>query len=350
MYWHKKNNYLCKKKRYMVRQTQRNIALDVIRVLACTMVVVMHSPMPGIGTPGFVLSAISYITAPCIGLFFMVSGALLLPRRANDSLGFDTKAFLTKRFSKILYPTIFWTIIGVLLEKCGIVNTELGVLWFMYTLAGLYLLTPILSRWINAASNKEIGLYLCVWLVTLCVPIVELVVPVNKSDTSWLYYFHGYAGYYVMGGVASRFGSFNKTYQIVYSVALIVFSVCFPLTVLALRINVDFYSLFWYLSITVVLMCVLWWKICHKIKKVGKVITTLSELSFGIYLVHILIMRNVIWEIPGIDTIAGVGNPLSGILQIVITTILTICISAVLCYAISKTPVGVYIIGLKKKR
>ena len=57
----------------------RVVYLDIIRILAILMVVLTHTPMPGLGTPGVVLSSISYLCAPGIGLFFMVSGALLLP-------------------------------------------------------------------------------------------------------------------------------------------------------------------------------------------------------------------------------------------------------------------------------
>ena len=58
---------------------QRDTSLDLIRIIACTMVVLMHSPMPTENANGLLLSSLSYFTAPCIGLFFMVSGALLLP-------------------------------------------------------------------------------------------------------------------------------------------------------------------------------------------------------------------------------------------------------------------------------
>lgn len=58
---------------------QRDLSLDIIRLLACAMVVVMHSPIPTDSANGIILSTISYLTTPCIGLFFMVSGALLLP-------------------------------------------------------------------------------------------------------------------------------------------------------------------------------------------------------------------------------------------------------------------------------
>ena len=58
---------------------QRDLSLDLIRIMACVMVVVMHSPIPSDNANGLLLSTLSYFTTPCIGLFFMVSGALILP-------------------------------------------------------------------------------------------------------------------------------------------------------------------------------------------------------------------------------------------------------------------------------
>ena len=176
---------------------KRDYSLDIIRVIACLMIVLMHSPMSDQGTSGAVLSGISYLTAPGIGLFFMVSGALLL--KSNAGKPFETRNFLQRRFTKILVPLLFWSVVGLVLEQHGVKNTELGILWFMYCLAGMYLLTPILSRWLSVASIKEVEFYLVLWLATLCVPFVKLFTPVNESDTSWLYYFHGYVGYYVLG-------------------------------------------------------------------------------------------------------------------------------------------------------
>lgn len=58
---------------------QRDLSLDLLRIVACVMVVVMHSPIPSDNSDGIILSSLSYFTAPCIGLFFMVSGALIFP-------------------------------------------------------------------------------------------------------------------------------------------------------------------------------------------------------------------------------------------------------------------------------
>ena len=48
------------------------------------MVILMHAPYPHSGLSGLAVVPISLFTAPCIGLFFMVSGALLLPAKENS--------------------------------------------------------------------------------------------------------------------------------------------------------------------------------------------------------------------------------------------------------------------------
>ncbi len=58
---------------------QRDLSLDLIRILACLMVVTTHSPLPSTESHSVLLASISLVTTPCNALFFMVSGALLLP-------------------------------------------------------------------------------------------------------------------------------------------------------------------------------------------------------------------------------------------------------------------------------
>lgn len=43
-------------------------------------------------------------------------------------------------------------------------------LWYIYMLIGLYLYLPILSAWLQQASEKSLRLFLLLWGVTLLVP------------------------------------------------------------------------------------------------------------------------------------------------------------------------------------
>ena len=318
----------------------RSLHYDLIRLGACVMIILMHSPLPMDEQYGPILAGLSYLTAPGIGLFFLVSGALLL--RKKEGVAFRSKLFLQRRFSKVLIPTVCWASVGWLLQSLGIRNTENGVLWFMYVLAGLYLLAPILIRWLEVASRREVRFYLLLWALSLCYPYAKNLFDLDESDTGWIYYFHGYVGYFILGSYLSRY-KLNKNELVGFWCAFLVFAVFLPCMAFGFRWQVDFYSWFWYLSMSVALQCVLWWKVAERIapylEHFRETITSLSKLSFGIYLVHILVMRNFLWKMSWMQESAG-------IVQILVCAILTFVLSALFCWCLSKWKYSKYIIGV----
>lgn len=334
---------------------QRDITLDILRVIACLLVVLMHSPMPSANANGPFLAVLSYFTAPCIGLFFMVSGALLLPVRE------DYVVFLRRRFGKVIGPTLFWTAVYISFkiyktpESIDISRTVLsipfsaqghGVLWFMYTLAGLYLLAPVLSAWLEKASRKDLQTVLALWGVTLCYPILEQWIDINEGNTGILYYFGGYVGYFILG-------FYLKKYPASFSLPVAACIAALGVVVLFLTkyygIEVDFYRMFWYLSLFIVAICVAIWKsvvgLAIRVALIPNVIITrIANISFGIYLCHILIMRELLWHM---DLISGIGNYL---LQTAVVFILTFIMSFAVCELLSQLPFAQWLIGYKHSR
>ena len=53
----------------IMSQPQRVVYLDGLRILACLMIILMHAPHPDVGLSGILLTPISFMTAPGIGLF-----------------------------------------------------------------------------------------------------------------------------------------------------------------------------------------------------------------------------------------------------------------------------------------
>ena len=330
----------------------RNPTLDILRLLAITMIVLMHSPLPDGNSPGWLLSGISYLTAPGIGLFFMVSGALLLRNKLSQ------KEFLKRRFSKILWPTLVWSVFYLALKywseppTAAEATTEVlsipltaqghGVLWFMYTLAGLYLLTPILSQWLQRAGKREVLFYLGLWAVTLTYPYLKFFgLKVNDSDTGILYYFSGYAGYYLLGFWLSEYVRLSRMKWLIVTALSCAAVVSAPAGLLLSGREFDFYQLLWYLSLPVALMALLWWLLLHRfnIKSLPDWVTRLSQLSFGVYLIHIFVMRWLLWPLPWVQA-------LSGPVEIVVVTIGTMTISWAVVWCVSRLPVSKYIIGV----
>ena len=74
----------------------------------------MHAPIPGADAEGHgpFLVLISYLTVPCVPLFFMVSGSLLLPCRKEVS-AID---YLKKRIGKVVGPTVAFSLLYMIIH------------------------------------------------------------------------------------------------------------------------------------------------------------------------------------------------------------------------------------------
>lgn len=331
----------------------RNYLYDIIRIMSCLMIIVMHAPIPDEKANGLFLSSLSYITASGIGLFFMISGALLLYVKQ------DTRVFFTRRFSKIVIPAFFWSLFYLCANEWilhesfswsrALVSLPFSaqgtpVLWFIYTLLGLYLITPILSRWLKVVSRNELEFYLVLWGITLCYPFLKYVVDINTSTTGVFYYFSGYVGYFVLGYYLKTYPD-RITWKMLIPALVVVIIV--PVICKLQHIKVDFYDMFWYLSVFVVIQCICWWKgicsinQCFIKGKTAHYITELSKMTFGIYLVHIFIMRYVLWHC---DFILIIENYY---LQTATIILLTFIFSALCTYLIGLLPKSQYIVGYK---
>lgn len=319
------------------------------------MIISIHSPLPEGGENyGLFLSSLSYLSAPGIGLFFMVSGALLLPIKE------PTSVFIKKRLTKIVIPTLIWTCFYLLVklfydghqialrEILSIPFSAQGnsVFWFIYVLIGIYLLSPIISRWLEKASKHEIEFYLLLWAITLCYPYLKLYLSINETKTGALYYYSGYLGYFLLGYYLRKYVSQINSFLIC---TIFVLAILVPVVLKSIHVEVDFYSMFWLLSIFVAIMCVGWFVLFMQKGNTSNVqikalVTNFSKCSFGIYLVHIFIMRRILWHCTWIQSIE------SYILQTIVIIVLTALFSWLVCYLISLLPVGQYIIGYRSKK
>lgn len=340
---------------------ERIYQADIVRIIACLMVVLMHSPMPGANLIPAFTSGLTYFCMPCIGLFLTLSGYLLLPVKTPPS---ESLSFSLGRVKKFLWPTLIWTFVylcvngsfissdsGDIVRKiCSIPFTpQEGVLWYMYVLIGLYFVAPIISPWLQQTNRRTLQIYLLIWCVSLLIPYLSPFVDIREDATSILYYFSGYLGYLVLG-------YYIRSYDIKISPFVSILGIlgCMGLYATYKAFLDDtiicFDGGFWYLSIDSPLLVVLWWNIIRPLSDkvqvrsnvIKKNIVAFSNLSFGVYMGHILIMRYVLWNIPWILSIPNY------IIQTLTVFLLTVFVTVLLVYALSLTPIGNYIVAYKK--
>lgn len=214
-----------------MRDQQRIVFLDWLRVIACLMVMGVHSVEPfylGDGgtlitceANGFWSTIIDSALRASVPLFIMTSSYLLFP------VAQPTSTFLRHRLTRVGWPLVVWVLLYAIIPLWGSDMSQhdiagnlkhsalnfpdpAGHLWFMYMLIGVYIAMPIFSPWVDKLSKKGEQTFLALWLFTTTVPFWrELAMQVFDQSRVWgeafwnefglLYYVSGFIGYVVLG-------------------------------------------------------------------------------------------------------------------------------------------------------
>lgn len=202
-------------------QSTRLISLDLIRIVAMLMVVVLHTWYNFVIRPDFFNTPIWWLLEPIVAvsktsvlLFFILSGYLLLPKQETIFQNFK------RTWSKLVIPLIVFGILSsyrflASLQLIEVTQLEFwrailismlkfpnSPLWFLQVLIGLYLLNPVWRKIFNY-PDRRVAQYATVGtgLVSLAIPIVEMVmdhqVHLLNSLTAWA----GFAFFYLVGGM-----------------------------------------------------------------------------------------------------------------------------------------------------
>lgn len=382
---------------------KREIWIDWMRVFACLLVILTHCCEPFYlggdgsqiltGSDAYWVAFMNSFPRACVALFVIASSYLQFP------LHYDTKEFFKRRAVRVLIPLLIWTVVYACLWPAENGNDlwlnfsyAAGHLWFVYMLAGLYLLMPLLSPWAEKVGKRELQFYLAIWLFTTLIPLIRIYIggpaPVIYGPTgipnaakyplwgeaSWnsyglFYYFSGFIGYMLLGLYFRKFVgelSWKKT----LAIAIPAFAAGFALCSYGFlsRVWADTNGIFpfngpvghaalWeapWLNDTfgVAMMAIGWILIFRKIKEGGsfykKVLLPVSNASYGMYLCHLIILiyiSNWMREALLIGD-AGVLGIWTTPVQIVCATALTFCATALFCVIVRRIPkVGKCIIG-----
>lgn len=287
----------------------RNINLDLLKVLACVGVVLLHTTMGGFKDTGSwnLLTYLYYLGTYSIPLFFMVNGYLLLGKREI------TSHYILQKVKWILITVSSWNIIVWLFKRDFTVNPIKKIVgsliqkgyffqfWFFGALILIYLCLPILSKFLN---SKRRYLYILALLIVIGF-IVELAniffqrplqTHVMQTFRLWTWFF-----YYILGGYLAQFNVDNLKYRFknwmkIVSMLLVLIS---PIILFFLAKNTYhnlfaeyFYDILFvkFTSLGIFLMV-----LTLSLNENGsKWIVSLSNQTMGVFVIHTYVMK--IWE------------------------------------------------------
>ena len=391
-----------------LKTENRVVWVDWLRVAACFMVLLVHSTEPFYlgGEGSQILTAAdaywssffdSFVRA-CVPLFIVASSYLQFP------LHYSSGEFFKRRTVRVLVPFLLWSVVyafawGEPVENFQNLlfnfNYAAGHLWFVYMLVGVYLLMPLLSPWAEKVGKRELQIYLGIWLFTTLIPILrdwysggfeslEVIHGVSGlprqaqtplwGEASWnsygtFYYFSGFIGYLLLGLYFRRFVgelSWKKSLAIAIPCYLVGFAISFGgfLWRVWASCGENFpvegpvkMAVWWETTwcndtIGVVLMTVAWLLLFKKIKCEGgfykKLLLPVSKASYGIYLMHLLILVPVcgaVREWLGVGEVGALGIWATPV-EIVASAVAGFVLTAVVAVILQKIPkIGKFIAG-----
>lgn len=376
------------------QKNQHIVWLDVVRFIAMFTVVCCHctdpfnfypGTAPNIGEIKLWGAIYGSVLRPCVPLFVMITGALLLPVRG------DTSTFYKKRIPRVFYPFLIWSVLynlfpwitgllglnpqiildffpyageevmqqsfSVSLEYILMIPFNFSILavhmWYIYLLIGLYLYLPVFSAWVEKASERAKLMFLLVWGVTLLLPYYyQFVSNYLWGTCSWnsfgmLYAFAGFNGYLLLGHYLKNLEwSLKKT----LAIGIPMFAVGYAVTFLGFRhitalpeYTDEMLELFFtYCSLNVVMMTIPVFMLAKKVKvnseRMKKALANLTVCGFGIYMIHYFFTG------PSVVLMRAINMPIG--LQIPVAAILAFAVSWGLVWLIYRAgKVAKYIVG-----
>ena len=376
------------------QKNQHIVWLDVVRFIAMFTVVCCHctdpfnfypGTAPNIGEIKLWGAIYGSVLRPCVPLFVMITGALLLPVRG------DASTFYKKRIPRVFYPFLIWSVLynlfpwitgllglnpqiildffpyageevmrqsfSVSLEYILMIPFNFSILavhmWYIYLLIGLYLYLPVFSAWVEKASERAKLMFLLAWGITLLLPYYyQFVSNYLWGTCSWnsfgmLYAFAGFNGYLLLGHYLKNLEwSLKKT----LAIGIPMFAVGYAVTFLGFRhitalpeYTDEMLELFFtYCSLNVVMMTIPVFMLAKKVKvnseRMKKALANLTVCGFGIYMIHYFFTG------PSVVLMRAINMPIG--LQIPVAAILAFAVSWGLVWLIYRAgKVAKYIVG-----
>ena len=324
---------------------KRIVWADLLRFVAIMMVICIHCSDPfnvspeARSNPEYNLWGSIYgaFLRPCVPLFVMLTGMLLLPIQQ------DMGQFYKKRMMRVIVPFLIWSLLynlfplltGIMGWNSSILtkmfayagenpsqswesslhniymipfnfNVYTIPLWYIYMLIGLYLFMPFFSAWLKQATDKQMKVFLFIWGITLFLPYCnEYISNYILGTCAWnnfgtLYYFAGFNGYLLLGYYLNANNKLTIGKTIILSVIL--FVIGYVITYIGFRdmtskpnISEEQMELFFlYCTPNVLLMTVAVFILVQKIQIRSPFITSMlsnmTKCGLGIYMIHYFIL------------------------------------------------------------
>lgn len=302
-------------------EQKRQYNLDLLRIFACFMVLVLHVSAHNWGRTSpesiewQIFNIYDVLVRSAVPLFFMLSGKLFLSR---DDISLIRLFY--KNILKIIFAYFLWSFLYAI-DQVGIrsiisspdfthlfsitVDSKYH-LWYLPALISVYLLIPVFISMKSYKDGKILIYTTILFFVFAIVKYSVMLLPINQSFKELLqkfnFSFDSYCGYFIFGYILDKFK--EKLRRIPSIILLLIFFITVSITAAGsyfLSINSGtgvstLYNNFFistFIEAAIVFLLFIRLSQLHFNKTIGTIVTKVSGYTFFVYLFHPFIIEHL---------------------------------------------------------
>ncbi|MGN0549012.1 MAG: acyltransferase [Acutalibacteraceae bacterium] len=303
----------------MMEKKERLIYADILRIVSIFGVLVIHSVslfwrhIPIKTVSWAVFACLDSVFRFSVPVFIMISGMFMLSPEKDRGI----KNLYSKNILHIFTSFVFWSFLYALFNSIP-TNPEISFstrdfilriikgeyhLWFLFMIAGLYIVTPILRKIVD--DKKLTEYFLAIWFVfCLFANFTKLIPFIGDTIFEFFEGFRisdaiGYSGFYILGYYLNKYPLSKKFRISVYILGFlsIAFSALATVYSSFSSMSTQIKFLNYLLPTTLFSSCSIFIFVQHACEKRSfsekkkRAIAALSKYSFGVYLCHIFVFN-----------------------------------------------------------
>lgn len=286
----------------VIKMKNRLSNIDLLKVICIFAVILLHVATYNIFEVDYhylvkknynIINFYNTITRFCVPCFIMISGMFLL----NKNISFKElfKKYILKIFITYIIFSSLYSLYHYYFNGNNILTTFIAGyyhLWYLYLILGIYLVIPFLKK---ISSDKKLMQYYLILALTFSsiIPYIAQLIKIPGVKTAIshlnLHLVLGYTGYFVAGYYFSKNKVNNKIFYLLGILGMIINYLTFN----GSYIDIDLYDSFFLLPGTAFQSIAIFLFFKNLKLKENYILTYISKLNLGIYLMHVFIMHSI---------------------------------------------------------
>lgn len=332
----------------MAELPKYKIGLDLMRILAAFLVVYIHTTDPFLvfdqykgGTSWWLIYYLNTLSRIAVPVFVLLSGYLLFDPNKIEKLS----VFYKKRVKRIGIPFVLWLIIlfiwratwgdiPISLEYIftTIFTVDVGFMYFMFIIVELYLLTPILWKYLTTSGVIRIKTLVILGVLSFLSAAIPYAMGDHFRFSETIFTITlPYIFYFAVGG-------YLRNVQFAWKVRVMLLAACFAFGLIAtVMANGDHSSIYLhYFNFPLVIMSISFFTAIVSFEKLFsktlsnnqlRIISHFSGATLGVYLIHIYVIE-ILLKTTNLSP-GNIYSPLWLVILGIVMLVLLICVGVV---------------------